>query len=193
MHKLLRKLKKTKGFTYIELIVTIAMMVVMTLAYAVNYSGISTRSKVNMAANKLVSDIRLAQSYSLNAKTHGGTLPEGGWGLNFDHANPNEYIIFADTDVTPAVRMHVYNNPGSENFKTVDLVSGVEIEGVNLDGSSYNIVNICFDPPDPDIYFCRQNGNLCGSNSVEIILSDDTGTYTKRVIANKAGLAEAID
>ena len=83
------KIKNLTGFTLIELLVSIFIIAIMSSIFLVNYHATNKRSELGMVKQKLASDIRLAQNYSLSDKEYeSGKTPKGGWGGHFGLADP---------------------------------------------------------------------------------------------------------
>ena len=68
---LVKKFKSYAGFTLIELMVSVSIVALVSGIFLVNYHSANKQSELSMSAQKLVSDIRLAQSYSLGSKEYG--------------------------------------------------------------------------------------------------------------------------
>lgn len=167
------------GFTYIDLIISVFIIAFMTGLFMVNYNNTNRRSQLGMIKQKLVSDIRLAQNYSLGSKTYDGfNTPGGGWGAHFSLADPNHYLIFAD------------KNPPNGN-KAYDQGEAIEIKtlpaGITLSSlSPASTVDIIFFPPDPVTYV-----NNSTITDAQIILREDINNSTAVITVNSFGLIEA--
>ncbi len=110
----MRKNKRQKisaGFTLIEILVTLFIIgIISTLMFA-NYSDDTSQTQLDIKANSLVSDLRLAQSYALNAQmpqsgtSSGWTTIPSGWGVYFLMHDPSfnlasDYQIYANSATT---------------------------------------------------------------------------------------------
>jgi prepilin-type N-terminal cleavage/methylation domain-containing protein len=177
--------KSGAGFTLIELIVSISIIAMMSSLFLTNYHSTNKRSELIMTAQKLASDIRLAQNYSLGSKEYGGNMPTGGWGAHFDKISlPNSYIIFADVDGDKQ-----YDSGEADIDKggqTISLPAGVRIEDINT-GSSLDSIDITFLPPDPTTNIWDGSNNY---NLADITLLENTNNTTKKVEVNFFGLVE---
>ena len=174
-----KKIKSPQGFTLIELLTTVFIIVLITGLFMANYQTANKRSQLNMFKQKLVSDIRLAQNYSLGSKTYDGiNTPKGGWGVHFDLAKPGQYIIFADG------KTELGNNKSydaGEEVETKILPDGVTIDTLN----PANMVDIVFFPPDPITYI-----NGLDKSSAQIGLKENTNNSTAVVTVNFFGLID---
>ena len=175
---LILKKNSSKGFTLIELLVSILIITTMTGLFLVNYHNTNKRSQLNLVKQKLVSDIRLAQNYSLGSKTYDGeSAPTGGWGVHFALADPGKYIIFADLNGNKA-----YDSGLSEAKETKNLPVGVVINSLTPAGA----VDVVFLPPDPTVYI-----NGLGGVNAQIQLKENINNSTALVTVNFFGLIDA--
>lgn len=164
------------GFTYIELLASIFIITFMIGLFMVNYNNTNKRSQLGMIKQKLVSDIRLAQNYSLGSKTYDGiNTPGGGWGVHFNVTNRSEYIIFADKNNNQAY------NP-LEAMETKTLPAGITIDSL----SPANTVDIIFFPPDPITYV--NNSTIINA---QITLRENINNSTAVITVNSFGLIDA--
>jgi prepilin-type N-terminal cleavage/methylation domain-containing protein len=174
---LIKKIKKQHAFTLIELIISIFIITMITGLFLANYHSANERQELIMAAQKLASDIRLAQSHSLGAKEFKGNVPLGGWGVRFV-LDSSDYIIFADDDGD-------FSYTGvSDKHDETNLPGGITI---NQFIGKTTPVDIVFLPPDPVTYIKGDPSAI----SVDIQLSD--GETTKTVKVNFLGLVDVID
>lgn len=90
-----------KGFSMVELMVTIAIMALMTGAVFVNLAGNRKTKGVETEARKLVAVIRETQSNALTGKTPAdGTVPCG-WGIYYNAVSaPGEYKVYYNTSTS---------------------------------------------------------------------------------------------
>jgi prepilin-type N-terminal cleavage/methylation domain-containing protein len=179
--------QSAKGFTMIEMVVSIGIITILAAAFLANYHGAKKSGELNMAAQKLASDIRLAQSYALGLKEHSSNVPVR-WGVYFNKATANndKYIIYADTESS--------NNQSydtGEEYFVYDLAQGVIIKDIKIDNVSIpnNTLYLTFTLPDAEVQICRNpNGHNCASQKVEVILTN--GETDKTVLVNVMGLVD---
>ena len=177
-----------KAFTLVELLVTSGIVAIVASMFFVNYHSTNKRSELIMAIQNLASDLRQAQSNSLGLFLYDSSSPSGGWGV---HMNINDsatsYKLFADNDGD-----YSYDSGESNTIfggKNVNLPDGVIIDSIN-NGSSVNLVDITFYPPDPDTYIYSSSAT---STSVTITLKETVSETTKAVTVNFTGLVDVID
>lgn len=169
---------KKNGFTLIELLVSVFIIALMSGLFLANHHSTNKHSELGMIKQKLASDLRLAQNYSLGAKTYDGlNAPDGGWGVHFDLTDPAHYIIFADKNAPNG-------NPAydaGEAMETKTLPDGISISTLN----PANLVDIVFFPPDPVTYV---NGSA--ATGAQIVLKERMNNSTAIITVNSFGLID---
>jgi len=181
---------KKSGFTLIELIVSVSIITIITGIFLANYSSANRRTDLTMTAQKLVSDIRLAQNYSLGLARYGSAsstnVPLGGWGIHFDIQNNNkQYTVFADNDGDK-----LYEDTEADTSlgaQITTLPTNVIIDSLKTVGTK---VDITFLPPDP---ITTITGSATTYKQVDIVLKDTKTNAIKTVRVNFLGLSEVID
>lgn len=173
-----KQTKNLAGFTLIELLVSIFIIAVMSGLFMANYHNTNKRSEIGMIKQKLASDIRLAQNYSLGSKTYNGVAtPVGGWGVHFSLADPTHYIIFADKNAPSGNKVY----DAGEAVETKTLPAGLTIYSL----SPANTVDIVFFPPDPVTYI-----NGLNNISAQISLRENVNNSTAVISVNFFGLID---
>lgn len=166
----------TKAFTLVESLVTMFIIIVLSLIVIPNYNSIKQQLALQHSTFKLAQDIRTAQEMAMSAKEFPAcTNPnyKYGYGVYFQMANPQEYILFADC-----------NGNGSYNSGGDRMVGGESVkfeQGIEINALSTNLLSVVFTPPDPTV---KISG---GSSLGEIILINNRG-QTETVKVNEAGL-----
>jgi len=145
-----------KGFTLIELIVSIAIIGFVTTIGVVNYRSANKSSVLQLEAYKAATDIRRAQNMALGAIEFNGAVPAA-WGAHFNIASPDQYLIFADINDDK-----VYNASDGV-LATIMLKNNVTLD---IAGA----INVAFVPPDPTTYL-----NGLSGGEVSINLKDQAG------------------
>jgi prepilin-type N-terminal cleavage/methylation domain-containing protein len=108
-----------EGFTLIELMVVVTIMVMLATVMVINLAGQRTSRDIKIAQNQLVSYIRQAQSYTLSARI----LPSGEsvqfYVLKFDLNKPTQYTLEAVYNVSSA--------PQLQDIQTINLPPNIQI------------------------------------------------------------------
>lgn len=166
-----------KGFTLIEMLVVLAIIVIITGIVIFNIGNERQNSALLRSAQKLSLDLRRAQSFALSSKVFKTSGIPCGWGIHFNGVGSDSYVIFADlaTDQNCSDRDFIRAASGSEDFETINLESGITIS--NLSGSLSDIV---FTPPEPTVTFTP------AQIAADITLINKNST-TRAITVNKTG------
>lgn len=88
--------KNSGGFTLIELIVSVGILVIITTIILANYTTFNKRIKLEGVTQEIASIIRQAQAYGMSSKRY---LPStNSYGVHFDINSPDSIIMFYDFD-----------------------------------------------------------------------------------------------
>ncbi|HBA36680.1 TPA: hypothetical protein DCZ15_02275 [Candidatus Falkowbacteria bacterium] len=182
------------GFTLLEMVVSMSMIMLITVLFIVDYRSANKRTDLIMTAQNLVADLHLAQNNTLGLVKYNETVPASGWGIHLD-INENAYTLFADLNATGTVGYMDYDETeeGVINYgaRTTRLPDGIEIYALETDGSQLNnSVNVIFFPPDPqtNIY-----DGAATSSTLDITLKEERTEFVKTVRVNFLGLVEVTD
>ena len=177
----MQDLSKNKGFTIVELIVSIAIFAVMTALVVSRYGTFNQNTLLTNVAYDMALTIRTAQSYGLSVKSSDSAANSFGsaYGVHFDMSKPTKFVLFADTN-----KNGYYEDPANsgvdQNITTYTLTSGVTISKIclavtqsscqspssNLLASS-DALDITFRRPNPDaILYCVSNTNAGATCSI---------------------------
>ncbi len=166
-----------QGFTLIEVLVVLAIIVIITGIVIFNVGLERQNSALLRSAQKLSLDLRRAQSFALSSKTYKTSGVPCGWGLHFNGLSSTNYVIFADlaSSANCSDRDFIRAGNGSEDFETANLESGISINSL-----SSSLSDVVFTPPDPVVVF------IPGQTSASIILINKDGA-TRTISINKTG------
>ena len=168
---------KAGGFTLIEMLVVLAIIVIITGIVIFNIGSERQNSALLRSTQKLSLDLRRAQSFALSSKVFKTSGVPCGWGVHFNGVSSDSYVIFADLAVNQncSDRDFIRAANGSEDFEIVNLESGITVSSLNN-----NLSDIVFTPPDPIVTFTP------GQISASITLINKNST-TREVTVNKTG------
>lgn len=148
-----------RGFTLIELIVVIAIVILISAAIVPSFGSGEESLALDRAAHRVSRDIRDTMGRALNGEIYReGNPPENecvapgpngpgsmspGYGIYFDASTPTSYFVFVNCNPNSAWQ------PGNvdEVVETFSLEKGVQIFSVNPPTTS-----IFFEAPDPKIF-----------------------------------------
>lgn len=199
-------MKNKRGFTLIEMLTSIGIIIMISTIFLANYKTSNKRSDLVMTAQKVVADIHAAQNNALGLVNYGDTFPAGGWGINFNldrSYGRSQYILFADLN-SPGYQeageetspdygyMRYDEGEGSPSLgaRTITLPANIVIDSLTTDNGSTNLANVTFLPPDPKTNIF--DGTNMGKYLL-VVLKDTTDGTTKTIRVNFLGLAEVID
>ncbi len=178
---------KYKGFTLIEILVVMGIIVFFTGLVLVNYKTGGNKFALQRSVNKLAQDIRRAEQMAMSMKKFSCSSGElRGYGIKFDKTlTTYNYKIWAKCN-------------SSNEETTIDgaIEKGVSISELNSKKSGspdafYDIFFVFFYPPDPNVDFEDIDGNNIDADIVEIILEvKDSSFPSMSITINKAGLVE---
>lgn len=160
-----------QGFTLMELVVTVAIISIMSAVYLVNYRATDQRIVLDQAAAGLASDIRLAQNMAMNVKKFNGVIPVGGYGIHIGSLPAVSYIVFADVDAG-------YNkkySSSAEKYADRTLPTNVSIVSANFTG------DIDFEPPFPVVWI----DGAQTANMATITIQYGTSGSTRVITVNR--------
>ncbi len=184
---------KTSGFTVIELMVTIAIVVLVTGLIMIQYSSFNNSVLLRNQAYLTAFDVREAQSLAVSVKGQGAQFREE-YGLYFEMNTPTTYKLFQDNTANgnhvPA-RFNVGEQIGvpyrvDPRFIVKDIcaTNGASRTCYRQD-AALNTIAISFRRPDFEASF--YSPSKTNIQSVEIIFGTENSTIERSVIIYKTG------
>ena len=149
----------TKGFTLVELLVSISIVTVIMSVVIFNYGGVLDTLALSAAEQDLAIAVREAQTYGLSVKevSVGSGNFLSAYGIYFNPASaPTEYDIFVDTNGNGVY--DAGNGCGSNNTECIEkfnfrdgvTVSAICDGGNNCPPTNADNLQISFLRPSPD-------------------------------------------
>lgn len=173
------------------MIVTLAIIGIMTTVVVVNQRGADRGFALERSAYRLAQDIRQIQEKSMSViEPEGietsGTDFVGTYGITID--SENDSFFFADLD-------DIKKCTSTANdcfYKMISLEDKIEIDEVILNETGQSLVYIAFTPPDPTVSISDGTSDY---TEVDIILQveDDTSFGKKKISINSVGLITVDD
>jgi prepilin-type N-terminal cleavage/methylation domain-containing protein len=178
------KMLEWQGFTLVELLVSIFIIVLISGIIFANYRVGGQQFALQRSANKLAQDIRRAQAMAMGAAECpagtgcAGSVPPG-YGIYLSQGNTN-YLLYADTNQAGGNQNY---DGGDASIDTINLEKGVEILSASPSSFSIN-----FKPPDPTVTIRGSAGDVSTATITLALLTDTS--KTKTITVNSTGLIE---
>jgi prepilin-type N-terminal cleavage/methylation domain-containing protein len=171
------------GFTIIELLTVIAIILFLSAMVFANYRAGNNELSLELEANNVAADIRKVQEMGLSAPGVPNFADQiiGGYGVYFTSAaGSNEsYSFFVDNN--PLNGKFDVGPGGDTVLQTITLDANYYIASVNT-----NAVSILFIPPEPSTKIIGTTGSL--AQATIIIASRNDPSLTRSIIVDRAGL-----
>ena len=186
-----------RGFTIIELVISVAIFVSMTALVVAKYSTFNSSTFLTDTAYDTALVIRLAQTYGLSVKNSaaaGGTANFGTpYGIDFDTgadacggstSNPTTFTMFADSNPSTADGLcgasdtSINSYTISQGGQIIALCAGSDSANCRTSGQSMNRLDISFVRPDPSAIICgtKSGVSACTYPYAEVTLQGTDGT-----------------
>ena len=189
-----------KGFTLVELMVTITIMLIMTSVVLFNYNKFNESSLLSQFAYDMSLTIRQAQVYGVAGRETSAisatdvsiaiipaTLP---YGVHFDKATLDTFSLFINTyNLTNVLQTYKFQR-GIKIYKLC-TITGTVTTGIVTTcsdvGGKPSLLDISFLRPDPEAIFSEDNAINANISSVQIHLSSSDGNLKKSVEVYSTG------
>lgn len=170
-----------KGFTIIELMISISFMIIILVIGVANYRGGEEDLALQREISRLAQNIRGVQAMIGTEETECSHRDDYqyGYGLHFSVEEEKKYTIFADCNGN-----NRYEESTDKKIRDIELEEGVKIENFSpKQGNKW--LNIIFIPPGPKV-FVNDNDTV----EAEITLQTEEEGNTKKVLINSVGRIE---
>ncbi len=167
--------KKYAGFTFMELIMVIAIIGILSTISITSLSPIRKSANINTSADELVSAIDLAKEYSLQGRMPSGLTSICGYGFEFfpDATTYRIFYIYDNTAVTDPTYCKV-----QAKFQKTAVVTQTLKTGVSLSSPAIGSSTIYFSIPRADI-----------SSAIDYKITGSS--LTRTISVNAAGLIQS--
>lgn len=177
MDKLKNKNKSQAGFSLVELLVSVAILVVVSGLVFFNQSGFNNSVLIQNLAYEISLTIRQAQSYGLQSKGVDDDF-EKGFGVYFNMEEPDKLILYSDVDDD-----FVYGS-GDLLIDDLKMTNGNLLDklciGDLCSGGEETTLDISFLRPNPTAYINEDH------DVGEIYIKSSRGEKRK-IVVNKIG------
>jgi prepilin-type N-terminal cleavage/methylation domain-containing protein len=198
-----------KGFTLVELLVTITIFVILTGVVLFNQSRFNSTILLTNLAYDTALTIRQAQTYGINIKEFDNGSGTGNfvpYGVHFDMSANKSFILFADMaydktnpDLLTPYAGDKYSCRVADNcvnrysVKRGNYISGICVKTQTTDCSPVSELSILFKRPNPDaVIYGRGDGetDYTQYSKATITLTGVDGISTRSVVVQENGLIE---
>jgi type II secretory pathway pseudopilin PulG len=203
----LKNKKSKKGFTHVELLVTISIFVLLTIVVVFSQNGFNNTVILNDLAYDVALTVRQAQTYGVGVRGNVSASGESfqSYGLYFNLNDPTlgiyNFLVFTNPNANWPTNPFFGNPNGgstlcqvgdSQCVQKYNVKNGIKISSICVGSgpsscTSKPLLYILFKRPKPDalIYYSDTfGGNPTPQNYARIILSSASGATTSVVITS---------
>lgn len=184
---------KKKGFTLVELMVSVSIFVFMTALLLTKYGNFNQSVLLTNLAYDIALTIRTAQTYGLSVQrsTGSATSFRYAYGVHFDKTigNNQKIILFTDSN-----NNKIFNSSDDIIISTYNIKRGAKIfdfcisDLCSISPGNIDKVDISFLRPNPDARICVIAGGVetCNQAYLKIIVQATDGS-TRNVVIRRTG------
>jgi prepilin-type N-terminal cleavage/methylation domain-containing protein len=210
MNYLIKRSRRQRGFTLMELLVVVAIIIVISALMLASTNKFGGESQLQNLAYDIALSVREAQVYGISVQRVGtsGTNFNAGYGMHFDMANYTTYNLFADVAQDGLYQVTYMTTPEDVQPSPYSIGQGFYISklcatpistGTEIcTGSSPTSVtrlDILFIRPEPDAYISinglppltfDSNNNVIGGSQysqARIVVGSPRGDFMSVVIS----------
>lgn len=191
------------GFSLIELIVAISILLLLSTALLLNYNSMNTRLTLDTLAHQTAQWVRATQVLAMSVKQTTGANKFPGYGLHFDRATPGQFVFFADFSdgagglpnkrYDPPSGAEKCGDPGVECQEVIKLQRGNKItklctvgtvSAAVVDCGAYyyaSMLDFVFTRPDPDANIIARDASAFSTASFGRITVAAPSGYARTV------------
>lgn len=182
------KKKYNAGFSLIELMVTLSIIIIISSITLVNYPDLSEQHSINRAARTVSLSLRDAQIKSMAVKENPDISAANqfpAYGVHFDKTKKKQILIYADINCTFDNKDGCKYEPGTDtdaDNKIIPTMAQIKKICGNIKTSltstctELDEADIVFQRPTPSIYLKgKAGGTISDYNDIEVLIDSPTG------------------
>lgn len=188
-----------KGFTLVELMVSVAIFAMMTALVVVKYGSFNQSVLLTNLAYDVALTIRTAQTYGLSVKAPTDSSPtfSSAYGVTIGtdtiacagaNSDSQQFLMFADT--YPSSTGNAICDSNDILTSTYAIKRGGSVSQVCAGAGSCTLgagrLDITFKRPDPHATICFNGASSCGHTYAEIVLKASDNS-TRKIIVRSNG------
>lgn len=182
-----------KGFTLVELLVSITIFSVITTMAVFSNSQFNSSVLLTNLAYEIAISVRQAQVYGVTVRKNASGGFDSAYGIHFDLATPSKYVLFEDK----APQDHICDSNECLQANVVEVFNiqkGNRISKICVDStcSTSGTLDVSFVRPNPDA-FIRRDGQATRYNKAEICVSSISGSKRKVVVEETGQISATQD
>lgn len=187
----------SKGFTLVELLVTVTIFIVMTALLVARYGSFNDGAILSSTSYDIALALRDAQSYGVNVQ---GKTVSGSQSFNYPygiHFNTipntnNQFVLFADSNPLAAPD-GVYTAAADTLITSYMMQNGSFVSslcagsGPGTPCKSTTLLDISFKRPDPNAIIESEGNKSIQYAYAEIQIKSGTGTGSRTIVVRETG------
>jgi prepilin-type N-terminal cleavage/methylation domain-containing protein len=180
----MKKLEKIKfkGFTFLELILVIAIIGIMSATSIVSLGALKVRANLKSAQSEVSATIETAKSYALQGKKQNGNTACG-YGFRFKD-NKNYEIFYNKLSLSDCATQNANNAYLHHRASSISVFSGKLVNNVTLSSPASNFTEIFFTIPHANVY--NNTGSIF--NGSTFVFQANASNSKKIVIDKRASI-----
>jgi prepilin-type N-terminal cleavage/methylation domain-containing protein len=188
------KNKLARGFTLVELLVTLTIFSIMTGIVLANQSNFNNTIFLSNLAHDVALTLRQAQTYGINVKESSLNVFSS-YGVSFSITSNKNFILFADSSPLGSYDGGFDSCPSSapECVDRYSIKRGNYIKSIcagpsesECDSNNAATLNILFQRPDSDAHIRSSKYSTSDQSFAKIVVASENGN-TKSIIVRNTG------
>lgn len=182
--------QKNKGFTLVEMLISVGIFTVMSGIILANYPEFRSRSALDGLASEVALVFRQAQIYGISVRRDSAQSFKGVYGVHVTLKVDKKIVIFSDIDsnyvYSPQSDIVVEEFTLNGGAKISALCSNPEVfsrQGMSCKGNEIDTsITVFFERPNPDAIFTI-NSELADApvSNVALDISNRSGSYKRSI------------